>query len=409
MRSIIYKYSSRFFLTSELTKRLEHKIFLLYPSTKYSVMNRTAECLVRLYLAAFLVLTGLLWFAEFSLYYATLCMIIVYAVVNGKIYGDLDRLEIRLLSQLETFVSDVKFRFQFDGMLEEAIQDGINHAEYEMSLQGEKLLESLKGYYQKETEDYIEVAPNPFFITFYSICLMVLQYGDKKIDGQSMFVRNLGYLKEDIHIELLKRRKINNEFMGLSGLTLIPIFAIKPIEQWALWNMPEMKETYYGIEGMAVTVFLMFLTVGIYKMITVLKRMNHTDNYKNQKIKELAEQEQMNHIICWYIGKRKKQAEKINKVLREIGYPYNLAEFILLQCFTGMICLVIGCMLGLGFGIQGIGIVLLGVFSWGLGYYGKLVGILIKKQILIMEREEEIVRFQTIILMVAHIERITIE
>ena len=157
MRSMIYRYSRKLFLTSELTKRIENRVAILYPSTRYSIINKTAEYLVRIYFMAGFMAAGLFLFADFSIYYAMLCALMVYAVVNSKIYGDLDKLEIRLLLQLEKFISDVKFRFQFDGMLEEAIQEAINYADYEMSIQGEKILECLRNCYVKEKEEYNEI------------------------------------------------------------------------------------------------------------------------------------------------------------------------------------------------------------------------------------------------------------
>ena len=123
MKSIIYRYSRRFFLTSEITRRIESRIFILYPSTRYSVINRTAEYLIKIYILAGIVTAGLFLYADFSLYYATISALVVYAVVNSRVYGELDKLEIRLLMQFEKFITDVKFRFQFDGMLEEALQD----------------------------------------------------------------------------------------------------------------------------------------------------------------------------------------------------------------------------------------------------------------------------------------------
>ena len=96
MKSIIYRYSRRFFLTSEITRRIESRIFILYPSTRYSVINRTAEYLIKIYILAGIVTAGLFLYADFSLYYATISALVVYAVVNSRVYGELDKLEIRL-------------------------------------------------------------------------------------------------------------------------------------------------------------------------------------------------------------------------------------------------------------------------------------------------------------------------
>lgn len=408
MRNIVYKYSRKFFLTAELTKRIESRVSILYPSTRYSIINRTAEYLIRVYLIAAVMIAGFFVFADFSLYYTMICALVTYAVVHSKIYGDLDKLEMKLLLQLERFVSDVKFRFQFDGMLEEAIQDAINYADYEMSIQGEKILESLRSYYVKEKEEYSEISPDNFFLTFYSICLMTLRYGDKKIDGQSMFIKNLGYLKEDINIEYLKRRKINNQFMGLMALTILPVFAIKPVEKWALSNMPELWEAYYGIQGIIATIILMVFTIAVYKFIIVLKRVNHTEKYKSRFIEKLAENEAVSRLVMFYISHRKKQAEKINKLLREVVCSYNLAEFILIRWLHSAGYLGAGAVLLTSIGVKGIFLISALVLCFLAGYYTNFISIVIRKQILIMEREEEVVRFQTIILMIMHIDRMTI-
>ena len=75
----------------------------------------------------------------------------------------------------------------------------------------------------------------------------------------------------------------------------------------------------------------------------------------------------------------------------------------------GMLYMLFTAGLGLGTGIKGSFLVLILPAGFITGYYSRYIAILIKKQILIMEREEEIVRFQTIILMVMHMDRITIQ
>lgn len=408
MKSTIYNYSRKFFLTAELTRKIESRISILYPSTRYSIIQRTAEYLIRVYIVAVLVIIGLFICADFSLYYAMMSAVVAYVVISGKIYGDLDKLELKLLGQLEKFVSDVKFRFQFDGMLEEAIQDVVNYAEYEMAIQGERLLECLKNYYRGDGDDYGEISPNHYFLTFYSICYMVLKYGDKKVDGQSMFVKNLGYLKEDINIEQLKRRKIHNEFMGLLGLTILPVFSVKPIERWAISNMPEMRAVYSGVEGIVTTILIVFFTVLVYKLILSLRRINYDVKYKNQLIGQIAQNEMVRKFLLFQIIKLKKRAEKMNRLLKEVVYEYDLLEFMLMRWMMCTGYLILGVFLFGSIGIRGIWLCLISMLCGMSGYYQLYFSVIVKKQILIMEREEEIVRFQTIILMIMHIDRMTI-
>ena len=230
MKNIIYKFSLRFFLTSQMTKRVENRISILYPATKYSLIKKTSEYLIRIYITATVAVVLLTMFAEFSLYYALIVFLVLYGLISNRIYTELDKLEMSLLMDLQKFLEDVKYRFRFDGMVEEALQEAINAADYHMAIHGERIYSCLRDYYLYGTEEYDEIAPNSFFKTFYMMCKNVIIYGDKKVDGESYFIKNLSYLKDDIGVEILKRRKINNMFMGLLGITIIPVFAINPIE-----------------------------------------------------------------------------------------------------------------------------------------------------------------------------------
>ena len=177
MKNIIYKFSIRFFLTSQMTKRIENRIAILYPATKYSLIKKTSEYLIRIYITAIVAVSLLMVFAEFSLYYALVVFLVLYALVSNRIYAELDKLEMSLLVDLQKFLEDVKYRFRFDGMIEEALQEAINMSSYQMAIHGERIYTSLKDYHLNGVEDYEEMAPNSFFKTFYMMCKNVLIYG----------------------------------------------------------------------------------------------------------------------------------------------------------------------------------------------------------------------------------------
>ncbi len=407
MKAVIYRYSKKFFLTAKLTRQIERRIRILYPADKNDVINRTGKILIGLYAAGILAVAGLFLFADFSLYYCMVAGMVLYAIVNTKVYGDLDRLELRLLKQLEKFVADVKFRFQYDGMIEDALQDAIRAADYEMAVQGDRMLEALRAECGGEGADYTETAPDSFFLTFYSICLMVIRYGDRKVEGQSVFIRNLGYLKEEINIEQLKRRRIENEFMGLSGLTLLPVFAVKPIEKWAITQMPELKSAYEGLMGMGTTAAVVIFTIVIYRLISGLKRSYPTEPYSDWYLEKLLQYEFVQSILLRLILLRRKKAEEIYRLLRETGYMENLTGFYGLRLKDAFIGGGFFAMLVWSMGIR---LFLPAAFVGGIaGYMLPYVRLLLKKQMLILEREEEIVRFQTMILMLMHIQNVTIK
>ena len=414
MKNIIYNFSLRFFLTSQMTKRIENRISILYPATKYSLIKKTSEYLIRIYITAIVAVVLLTMFAEFSLYYALIVFLVLYGLISNRIYTELDKLEMSLLMDLQKFLEDVKYRFRFDGMVEEAMQEAINDADYQMTIHGERIYTCLRDYHLYGTEDYDEIAPNSFFKTFYMMCKNVIIYGDKKVDGESYFIKNLSYLKDDIGVEILKRRKINNMFMGLLGITIIPVFAINPIEKWSVYNIPELSEIYGGIFGILSTVFLGVLSFAVYSIILKLKYPYIKDEEKMKWVQNMADKEFFKRIALFIIRLNYKKSLQLERRLKNIGYAYDIIEFyvkrIIVSAFTFVLMLVVSISIFISLSMSLINIWILGIalLSGVVSYACQYLEIVMKERLMLMNREEELVRFQTIILMLKETDRISI-
>ncbi len=409
MSNLVYRVSLKFFLTSSLTKKIQHKISLIYPSTKFSIIKKTGEYLIRIYVLSLLVTFGMFIFSEFSFYYSCLVVIVIYAMMNSHINTDIAKQELKLISYLDEFITEVHFNYQFNKMIEDSIDKAINKVPYEMAIHGEILLDFLKKAYRNNDEDYRDIVPNKLFHTFYSLSLTVLVYGDKLVENQSLFLKNLGHLKEDIHIEILKQEKIINQFMGLFAVTLLPVFSIKAIEAWAISNLPELTDSYLGIEGKVTTIILSLVTIFIYKIITILKSPNYFKEYKSKWPEKMLENKIINYFVILFIKKTFKMSEKMDTLLKSIVYPYNIKEFIIRRFSFSFLIAILSFLVSLSIGFDFIVSFFIGVIlsiTFYAGYYMKIILI---RQILIMDREEEIVRFQSIILMLMHIDKISVE
>lgn len=414
MKNIIYKFSIRFFLTSQMTKRIENRIAILYPATKYSLIKKTSEYLIRIYITAIVAVSLLMVFAEFSLYYALVVFLVLYALVSNRIYAELDKLEMSLLVDLQKFLEDVKYRFRFDGMIEEALQEAINMSSYQMAIHGERIYTSLKDYHLNGVEDYEEMAPNSFFKTFYMMCKNVLIYGDKKVDGESYFIKNLSYLKDDIGVEMLKRRKINNMFIGLLGITIIPVFAINPIEKWSISNIPELSGMFEGMYGIMSTIALGVLSFGVYSVILKLKYPYIKDESKYKWVQVLSKKENLRKMVLAIIRLNYKKSLQLERRLKNIGYAYDIIEFYIKRVFMSafafvlMIIVLISVFLGLNMSPFNLWVLLIGFLSAILTYWYQYFEVLMKERMMLMNREEELVRFHTIILMLKETDRISV-
>lgn len=415
MKNIVYRFSKSFFLTKHITKRIEGKLLILYPSNKGSIINKTASCLIRLYIISLIVISGLLMFSRVSLYYTIVVGIIVYFVADEKLNEEFNQMEYRLLEQLLKFVEEIRFRFQFDGMLERAIIETINEADYEISVHGQKIYECLMESYYHEKQEYIDISPNHFFLTFYSLCETVLLYGDKKQEGASIFLKNLGYLKEEINIELLKRSKISGNFLGLKTIAILPLFAIGPIEKWATFNIPQLKDSYSGQIGIYTTIGLALISIMSYKMVNILKsgaKQRHSSNI----IKNLCNKNIIKFLIRKYIAINIKSSNNIHNILNDIAYEYDIFEYTLKRFVTAFIAMAIAVIFAIsGYKVSDkavaeiylyiVGVAIVGIIA----FFLPVLSLKLKKAIILMDREEEVVRFQNIILMMMYIDKVTVE
>lgn len=413
MKNIVYRISKGNFITRNLVKKIEAKLNILYPSNKSSIIKRTDKYLCRLYISGILCFLLLWMFAEISLYYSVITGIVIYVIFQEKINDDFYKLEYKLLKELLKFVEDIKFKFQFDGMLEQAIIDAINDADFEMSVHGQKIYECLMEAYYHEKQEYIDISPNHFFLTFYSLCETVMLYGDKKGNDGSLFLKNLGYLKEEINIELLKRSKTNGNFIGLKAISIIPLFFIKPIEVWAKFNIPELASSYDGQLGIITTIVLGFISIFSYKVVNVMKY-GSAKKSPSLLIKRLAKNKYIDKFVRAYISFNIKSMSKVNELLEEIAYEYSIVEYTIYRFIVAMVTFFISVAVfitvldidgGRLYGISFLLAMTLSIFTYSLSVFV----LKMKKQILLLEREEEIVRFQNIILMMMHMDKITIE
>ena len=413
MKNIVYRISKGNFITRNLVKKIEAKLNILYPSNKSSIVKRTDRYLCRLYISGILCFSMLWLFAEISLYYAVITGIVIYVIFQEKINDDFYKLEYKLLKELLKFVEDIKFKFQFDGMLEQAIIEAINDADFEMSVHGQKIYECLMEAYYHEKQEYIDISPNHFFLTFYSLCETVMLYGDKKGNDGSLFLKNLGYLKEEINIELLKRSKTNGNFIGLKAISIIPLFFIKPIEVWAKFNIPELASSYDGQLGIITTIVLGFISIFSYKVVNIMKY-GSAKKSPSLLIKRLAKNKYIDKFVRAYISFNIKSMSKVNELLEEIAYEYSIVEYTIYRFIVAMVTFFISVVVfitvldidgGRLYGISFLLAMTLSIFTYLLSVFV----LKMKKQILLLEREEEIVRFQNIILMMMHMDKITIE
>ena len=116
----------------------------LYPASKKAVRQKVGMQLIKMYISCAITVMFLLMFADMSVYYSVVVLATIYVIIDANIHKALDKLEFQLLNEMLSFIENVKFKFQFDGMIEEALLDAINEGNYQISIHGQLIYNYLR-------------------------------------------------------------------------------------------------------------------------------------------------------------------------------------------------------------------------------------------------------------------------
>ena len=84
-------------------------------------------------------------------------------------------------------------------MVEEAIYQTSQDDEKTISKQGDRIYEILiSDDPEMELEKYYDVAPNPFLKEFAGVSYLTKEFGDRKVDGASLYLKNINNIGQEM-------------------------------------------------------------------------------------------------------------------------------------------------------------------------------------------------------------------
>ena len=200
--------------------------------------------------------------------------------------GMVDKLDNKLLKEQIEFFSEIRHAYHEFNMVEEAIyQVAQDDDKPEMSRQAEKIYEVLiSNDPESELEKYYDIAPNSYLKEFAGISYLTKEFGDRKIDNSSLYLKNLNNITQEMQLEILKRDKLDYTFQSLAVISIVPMLFIEPIKNWASSQFSFTEAFYNGKNGMLVQILLLIVTFVCYILTRKLKDNGSTNmNTKNTK------------------------------------------------------------------------------------------------------------------------------
>ena len=203
----------------------------------------------------------------------TFLLVFEVFLIDTIIGGMVDKIDNKLLKEQINFFSEIRHAYHEFNMVEEAIyQVAQDDDAPEMSRQAEKIYEVLiSDDPESELEKYYDVAPNSYLKEFAGVSYLTKEFGDRTVNGASLYLKNLNNITQEMQLEILKRDKLDYVFQSLSIIAILPILALEPIKNWAISQFSFTASFYNGRAGMIMQLFVLLLTFTCYILIRKLK------------------------------------------------------------------------------------------------------------------------------------------
>lgn len=325
---------------------------------------------------------------------------------------------------MEKYLSAVRHSYYINHMIEEAVEDALENCGYEMKIHGRRIYNILTS---EDPEDemnlYKQNAPNKFLRLFLALSVTVAEYGDEEVDGQSIYLTNIKTLKHDIHIELMKLSDTKFRFSGLIFITVIPVFFLRTIENWSIENLPSLESFYFGTWGITLSIIIYIFTAVSYIIINQLKEVQSIVPKDHFLLDKFLRIPWINQGLNNYIEKHYGKLLKLGELLKKAGDNSNTKQFLLSRFLYGSCAFLMVILISMGIHLRDNPYVqntidrksillwqelLIAIAAGIIAYHFPYWMALSRKKIAQMNMEDEIIQYQSIIIMLMNMKRISV-
>lgn len=263
--------------------KVRRRLEIVNVDDEYNTRKGTAKILTKALVILLPLFLITIWMTSSN--YLLMFILIIFEVfmIDVLIDGSVDKMDDKILKEQIEFFSEIRHAYHEYNMVEEAIYQVSQDDEMSVSRQGEKIYEILISEDpETELEKYYDIAPNSFLKEFAGVSYLTKEFGDRKVDKASLYLKNVNNITQEMQLEILKRDKLNYVFQSLSVISIAPVLLLEPLKNWAIHNFSFVASWYQGKPGMIVQILIMILTFASYILVRKLKDNGSTGmNTKN--------------------------------------------------------------------------------------------------------------------------------
>ena len=315
-------YSKIPFIKSYIMK-LRRRLEIINVDDEYATRRDSAKILSKTLLILIPIMTASIIVAHTNYLLLSIILIFEIFMVDSFIDGMVDKIDNTLLKEQLDFFAEIRHAYHEFNMVEEAIYQISQDDEKNISKQGEKIYEVLiSNDPEMELEKYYDIAPNPYLKEFAGVSYLTKEFGDRKVDRSSLYLKNVNNITEEMQIEILKRDKIDYVFQSLSIISIVPVLGLEPLKNWSINNFSFTQNFYCGKGGMLVQILVIILTIICYLLLRKIKNNGSTDkstqNTENPWQAKVYKNPIGKKIVDFFIPKKgTKDFLKVQKLLKD--------------------------------------------------------------------------------------------
>lgn len=303
--------------------KLRRRLEIINIDDEYNTRKDSAKILTRTLaiLLPLVLITIIITHTNYLLMF--ILLIFELFMVDTLVDGSVDKIDNKILKEQIDFFSEIRHAYHEFNMVEEAIYQVSQDDERSVSAQGEKIYEILiSDDPEMELEKYYDIAPNAFLKEFAGVSYLTKEFGDRKVDGASLYLKNVNNITQEMQLEILKRDKLNYVFQSLSVIAIAPVLLLEPLKNWSTSNFSFTESWYNGKPGMIVQILILIITFVSYILTRKLKDNGSTNantkNTENPWQQKIYSKKPFKKIIDLFIPKQNsKEHRKVSQLLKD--------------------------------------------------------------------------------------------
>ena len=309
--------------------KIRRRLEIINIDDEYNTRKGTAKILTRTLaiVVPVMILTIMISSSNFLLMF--ILLLFELFMIDTLIDGSVDKIDNKILKEQIDFFSEIRHAYHEYNMVEEAIYQVSQDDEKDVSRQGEKIYEILiSDDPEMELEKYYDIAPNSFLKEFAGVSYLTKEFGDRKVDGASLYLKIVNNITQEMQLEILKRDKLNYVFQSLSVIAIAPVLLLEPLKNWAISNFSFTASWYQGKAGMIVQMLILLITFVSYVLVRKLKDNGSTaidTRTENPWQEKLYKKKPIKKIVDLFIPKKgTKEYRKVVQLLKDAASPQKM-------------------------------------------------------------------------------------